>query len=196
MSLSLFSSTKEYFTDSTFFPSASAATTSDASAIIQNFLNSLKGGQSGSSLPPQNIFTTIADLLTPDTCIPVIQSASDTLINNLLTHLPLQVLLLTQESDGVNDTDDQSPETTQAAIAPLSREQKNDILIRVIRSPQFHQSLAVLTGALREGGLPTVSEALKVKVANGGRIPGGTMPMGGGDAVEAFLEGVKKTVQE
>jgi 26S proteasome regulatory subunit N13 len=78
----------------------------------------------------------------------------------------------------------------------LSREQKNDILIKVIRSPQFHQSLASLTGALREGGLPTVSEALKVKVANGGHVPGGTMPMGGGDAVEAFLEGVKTTVEE
>jgi hypothetical protein len=81
-------------------------------------------------------------------------------------------------------------------IAALSREKKNDILIRVIRSPQFHQSLAGLTGALREGGLPTVSEALKVKVANGGRVPGGTMPMGGGDAVEAFLEGVRTTVEE
>jgi len=118
------------------------------------------------------------------------------LVDNLLSHLPPQILLLTQESDDLTDTADPSPETIRAAIVGLSREQKNDILIRVIRSPQFHQSLAGLTGALREGGLPTVSEALKVKVANGGYVPGGTMPMGGGDAVEAFLEGVKTTVQE
>ncbi len=189
-SLSLLHPLQRNFAD--LFPSASY----DASAIIQNLLNSLRSGQPGSSLPPQNIFTTLADLLTSDTCVPVIQSASDPLVDNLLTHLPPQILLLTHESDELTGTADPSPEATRVAISALSREQKNDILIRVIRSPQFHQSLAGLTGALREGVLPTVSEVLKVKVANGGRVPGGTIPMGGGDAVEAFLEGVKTTVQE
>ena len=50
--------------------------------------------------------------------------------------------------------------------------------------------------ALRDGGLPTVSEALGIKVENGGFTARGSMPLGGGDAVEAFLEGVKKGVEE
>jgi 26S proteasome regulatory subunit N13 len=50
-----------------------------------------------------------------------------------------------------------------------------------------------LKGALRDGGLPSVSEALRIPVKDGGFIKrGGGVPMGGGDAVEAFLNGVKK----
>ena len=75
-------------------------------------------------------------------------------------------------------------------------DQKKDILKRVLRSPQLHQSLGSLTVALRDGGLPTVSEALEIKVENGGYIRNGEMPLGAGEAVEAFLEGVKQTVQE
>jgi 26S proteasome regulatory subunit N13 len=66
---------------------------------------------------------------------------------------------------------------------------------RVLRSPQLTQSLGSLTVALRDGGLPTISEALGMKVANGGLIRGGQMPLGGGEAVEAFVEGVKRTVE-
>ena len=50
--------------------------------------------------------------------------------------------------------------------------------------------------ALRDGGLPMIGEALGLKVANGGLIRGGSMPLGGGDAVQAFVEGVKRTVEE
>jgi hypothetical protein len=50
--------------------------------------------------------------------------------------------------------------------------------------------------ALRDGGLPMVADALKIKVENGGLIRGGHVPLGEGQAVEAFLEGVKKTVKE
>ena len=41
-----------------------------------------------------------------------------------------------------------------------------------------------------------IGEALGLKVENGGLIRGGSMPLGGGDAVEAFVNGVKKTVEE
>lgn len=75
-------------------------------------------------------------------------------------------------------------------------EQKKDILKRVLRSPQLNQSLGSLTVALRDGGLPNVSQALKIKVKNDGYIKHQGMPLGGGEAVEAFLEGVKKTVQD
>lgn len=47
-------------------------------------------------------------------------------------------------------------------------------------------------GALRDGGLPSVSEALRIPVKDGGFIRRGGVPLGGGDAVEAFLNGVKE----
>lgn len=78
----------------------------------------------------------------------------------------------------------------------MATEQKRDLLQRVLRSPQLHQSLGSLTYALRDGGLPMISEALGVQVQHGGTVRGGTVPLGGGEAVEAFLEGVKKGVQE
>ena len=41
-----------------------------------------------------------------------------------------------------------------------------------------------------------IGEALGLKVRNGGLIRGGSMPLGGGEAVEAFVEGVRKSVEE
>ena len=78
----------------------------------------------------------------------------------------------------------------------MSTGQKKALLKKVLRSPQFHQSLGSLSMAIRDGGLPTVADALKINVEGGGFVRGGTVPLGGGDAVEAFVEGVKKSVQE
>jgi len=50
--------------------------------------------------------------------------------------------------------------------------------------------------AIRDGGLPSISDALGVKVQNGGFVRGGGVPLGGGEAVEAFVEGVKKSIEE
>ena len=50
--------------------------------------------------------------------------------------------------------------------------------------------------ALRDGGLPSIAEALGIKVENGGMVKGGNVPLGGGEAVEAFVEGIKKQVQD
>ena len=168
----------------------------DAAAIVQNFLNSLKSGSlSGSTQQQGKPFTTLPDLLPSSTTIPVIEAANSTFIDALLSHLPPTLLLLAQEIDELSEVDPNS-ETAQAVIQALSTDQKKDILKRVLRSPQLHQSLGSLTVALRDGGLPTVSEALEIKVENGGYIRNGGMPLGAGEAVEAFLEGVKKTVQE
>lgn len=87
------------------------------------------------------------------------------------------------------------PDTVQGIILSLPRERKERVLERVLRSPQFQQSLAALTGALREGGLPSIAEALGVRVENGGYVQGGRVPLGGGDAVQAFVEGVKRCVE-
>ena len=54
-----------------------------------------------------------------------------------------------------------------------------------------------MTSALRDGGLPGVSEALGVKVKGGGWFDRGRgLPVTEGAAVEAFLEGVLKGVEE
>jgi len=86
--------------------------------------------------------------------------------------------------------------TTAAAMEALSLGQKKSILKRVLRSPQFHQSLGSMTMALRDGGLPSIAEALGIELENGGLVRGGSVPLGGGDAVQAFVKGMKKTVQD
>ena len=87
------------------------------------------------------------------------------------------------------------PETVEAVMMSLSTEQKKDTITKVLRSPQFVQSLGSLTSALRDGGLPMISDALGVKVDNGGYVRGGNVPLGAGNAVEAFLDGFKKAAE-
>lgn len=41
-----------------------------------------------------------------------------------------------------------------------------------------------------------IGEALGIKIENGGNIKGGSMPLGGSAAVEAFVNGVRKTAEE
>ncbi|KAK5013848.1 proteasome complex subunit Rpn13 ubiquitin receptor-domain-containing protein [Cryomyces antarcticus] len=175
--------------------SASSSAPNDASAIVQNFLNSLKGGSSAQQRAEEHPFTTLPDLLPSTTTVPIIESADSKLIDTLCSHLPPTLLLLAQEIDDLAEVDPNS-ETAQAAIQALSLDQKKDLLKRVLRSPQLHQSLGSLTVALRDGGLPTISEALGIKVRDGGYMARGGMPMGNDEAVEAFLEGVKKTVED
>ncbi|KAF2263344.1 hypothetical protein CC78DRAFT_534118 [Lojkania enalia] len=173
---------------------AAAAGSTDTSTIVQNFLNSLKSGNVGGQTS-QDHFTTLVDLLSPNITIPIIERASDSLIDVLCDNLPPIVLLLAQEIEDVADIDPNS-ETAQMAVQALDQDQKKDILKHVLRSPQMRQSLGSLTVALRDGGLPNVSQALKIDVQNSGFVRGGGMPLGGGDAVKAFLEGVKKTVEK
>src|SRR5947209_1605580 len=90
--------------DHTLTPMSSASSgPNDASAIVQNFLNSLKSGSMGASGSGQQRqskpFTTLPDLLPSSTTIPIIESADSTLVNSLLSHLPPTILLLAQEAD-------------------------------------------------------------------------------------------------
>lgn len=164
--------------------------------MIQGLLNSLQGGNQ----PPQSqseeyLYTTLADLLSPSSTIPMIESADDDQVDNLLNFLPPALLLLAQNIDDI-PASDINAETAQAVLLSLDLEQKRDILRRVLRSPQFTQSLGSLTVAIRDGGLPSISEALKVPVENGGFVRRGGVPLGGGVAVEAFVEGIRKQVTE
>lgn len=154
---------------------------------MQNLLQSLQSQNAGSG-EAEDSFTTLPDLLAPASTLPLVDSSDSQAIDNFLSFLPSSLLLLAADLDEV-PTD---PEVVQAVIQSLSLDQKRDILRKVLRSPQFTQSLGSLTVALRDGGLPSISEALQIKVENGGFMRRGGVPLGGGDAVRAFLEGVRK----
>ena len=169
-----------------------------ASKAVQDFLRSMQGNQALSN--PQSslqgkAFTTLTELLPPATTIPVIDHANEAFMDNLLSHLPPQLLLLSQEIDDSSSVEPNS-ETIKAAMEALSMGQKREILRKVLRSPQFTQSLGSLTHAIRDGGLPSISEALGIPVENGGFLKRGGVPVGGGEAVEAFVKGVRDVVEK
>ncbi|KAF1362746.1 hypothetical protein EJ07DRAFT_174288 [Lizonia empirigonia] len=170
----------------------------DVSSIVQNFMNSLKGGNLGGSSGSQQSggesFTTLLDLLWPTSTVPTIENASDELIDALCAQLPTTPFLLEAEVEDVEQIDPNG-ETAQMVVQTLDQESKRDVLKRILRAPQLRAALGSLTEALRTGALPTVSQALNIDVEHGGYMRGGAMPLGGGDAVKAFLEGVKKTVE-
>lgn len=82
------------------------------------------------------------------------------------------------------------------AMQTIDQEQKIEVLKKICRAPQLKGALVSLTEALRTGALPTVAQGLGIEVEHGGYMRGGAMPLGGADAVKAFLEGVKKTVEK
>lgn len=188
--------------------SATDSSSQDPSAVVQNFLRSLQGGsqqadgqQQQQQQAADKPFTTLPDLLPSATTVPFVNNATPEQIDNLCTFLPPEIFLLAQESsststiDTPTDPSGASSIAAQGAIEALSTEQKKDIIKRVLHSPQLQQSLGSLTVALRDGGLPMIGDALGLNVENGGSIRGGTMPLGGGEAVEAFVNGVKRTVE-
>lgn len=150
------------------------------------------GSQSHSQGEP---FTTLLDLLWPSHTLPTVRQGSETLIDALCAQLPTTPFLLEADVEDVDQIDPNS-ETAQLAIQTLDQEDKINVLERILRAPQLRAALGSLTEALKTGALPTVSQALKIDVENGGYMRGGAMPLGGEDAVKAFLEGVKKTVEK
>ena len=158
----------------------------DAASIIQNFIRSVPGsaGGHGSQNAQQKLFTTLQDLLTPTSTVAWIDAASEGTVDEVLQFLPPNLASLMNDDDG------------DSATPALSLNQKKDLVRRVLRSPQFSQSLASLTFALRDGGLPSIGEALNVPLQNGGYMRRGGVPLGGGEAVEAFLNGVKTLIEE
>lgn len=160
-------------------------------------MDSLKGGNVGSNSQDRSSdpFTTLLDLLWPSHTIPTIDKGSPELIDTLCAQLPTTPFLLEAEVEDVDQIDPNS-ETAQMAMQTLDQEQKVEVLKRILRAPQLRAALGSLTEALRTGALPTVAQGLGIDVDNGGYMRGGAMPLGGGEAVKAFLEGVKKTVQK
>ena len=155
------------------------------------------GGGGGGTQPQEKPFTTLTDLLTPASTIPLLDSADEELVDRLYECLPPQLVTTVQSSVDTSalQSSNATPEVKQAAQQALTKARK-DMLRRVLHSPQFSQSLTSLTVALREGGLPIIGETIGVPVRNGGYLRHGGVPMGGGEAVEAFMDGVKKDVEE
>ncbi|KAH3904449.1 hypothetical protein HBI56_171080 [Parastagonospora nodorum] len=175
-----------------------AAPTNDVSSIVQNFVNSLQGGNLGGSSQPSasgEPFTTLLDLLWPSHTISTVDKASPELIDALCAQLPTTPFLLEAEVEDIDEIDPNS-ETAQTVVQSMDRSEKVEVLKRILRAPQLRAALGSLTEALKTGALPTVAQGLNIDVEHGGYMRGGAMPLGGGEAVKAFLEGVKKTVEK
>ena len=152
----------------------------------------MRGGDTRESGPQEKLFTTLTDLLIPATTKPLIENADHALVDRLVEYLPPTLLALAEDISLPS-----IPSTSSSQQEPHNSEylRKKQVLFRVLQSPQFTQSLSSLTIALRDGGLPSISEALHIPVKNGGFMRRGGVPLGGGDAVEAFLDGVRDQVQ-
>ncbi len=126
----------------------------------------------------------------------MVNEAPEAFVNSLLDYLPSSIILMATDINSEDSTAEPKPAVVEAAKAALSIAQKRTLIARVLRSPQFHQALGALTMALRDGGLPTIADALGVHVENGGYIQQGGMPLGGGHAVRAFVDGIAKSAKE
>lgn len=178
---------------------ASSFNQDEASTAVRNLLQSLsggQGGQGGGQSEDKETYPYLTHLLPKEETLPVLGTASEEYIDSLLGLLPPAVVMLAAGSGTSASIADPSPDSLAAARTSLSTRDKKLLLEKVLRSPQLHQSLTSLTLAIKDGGLPNVADALGVKVANGGYIRGGGMPLGGDGAIKAFVEGVKKTVEE
>lgn len=186
----------------------------DAATVVRNLLASLDqqgmgsaagagaaaaGAAAAGQAPREKVYPLLNDLLETAVTVPMVRQASEEYIDGLLSYLPPTVLILSQQEAGEEEAGDLVEPTTEAAAAAkaaMSLAEKKSLLEKVLRSPQFSQSLASLSMALRDGGLPSIADALAIPVKNQGFLAGGAMPMGGGEAVEAFVEGVKSAVVE
>lgn len=127
----------------------------------------------------------------------MVDSATEEFTDTLISLLPPAIIVLASGStDSVDGKLEPSASAVEDAKASLSLDDKRTLLKKVLRSPQFNQALASLTMAIRDGGLPSIADALGVKVQDGGYLRGSGMPLGGGQAIEAFVDGVKKTVED
>ncbi|KAL2271104.1 hypothetical protein VTJ83DRAFT_475 [Remersonia thermophila] len=179
---------------------ARAAANNEAADVVRNFLDSLKGapGLSGDLAQPQGkLYPLLTDLLDPPTTVAMLDAAPDGYIDHLLDYLPATVLVMAQRGDDAGPLEKEpTPDDADEAKDEMTMGQKRALLKKVLRSPQFTQSLASLSMALRDGGLPSIADALGISLENGGLVPGGRVPLGGGEAIEAFVQGVKKTMRK
>ncbi|KAK2595237.1 hypothetical protein QQS21_007024 [Conoideocrella luteorostrata] len=179
---------------------AASSSAPDADTAIRNFLDSLRGQQGFTGDQQQQAdlpYPYLNHLLPTSITVPMIEGASAEYIDSLLNCLPATVVILaTDSAPAEGDHKEPSTAAIETARSSLSLNDKRYLLTKALRSPQFNQALTTLTMALRDGGLPGVAEALSVRVENGGYMQGSQTPLGGGHAIKAFVDGLKKTVKE
>lgn len=142
-------------------------------------------------------YPSLNHLLPTSITVPMVDSASWEQIDSLVNHLPSSVVVLAADTSATFDSrSEPSSEALEAARASLTQDQKKALLKRVLRSPQFHQGLVALTMALRDGGLPSIADALGVDLENGGYMAYGGMPLGGGQAIQAFVDGIAEAARD
>lgn len=106
------------------------------------------------------------DLLPSSNTIPALANASPAVIDELAANLPSGII-----------------------PADATADQKKAIIIKVLQSPQFAQSLVSLSGAIKEGGIGGIAESLRVPIDFNAAAQGQ-------DLVEVFVNGVKKEVKK
>ncbi|RDA96056.1 hypothetical protein CP533_5828 [Ophiocordyceps camponoti-saundersi (nom. inval.)] len=162
-----------------------------ADTAVANLLRSLRN-QPGVNQRGDIAYPNLSHLLPTSETVSMADGAYPKLIDTLLDLLPPAVVVLASGSSDFGGKPEPTTEAVAIAKRSLSLDDKRDLLKKVLRSPQFHQALSSLTMALRDGGLPGVADALGFSVENGGYLTDSSMPMGGGQAVKAFVEGVRK----
>lgn len=187
-------------------PGSNSTLGEDANTTLQNILKSFQaGGRAGTvggsgSGAANKPFTTIVDLLPSSVTTAALSSPtmSDEVVSELLIkHVPSSLIYLAHGMDPSDIPEADDPEAVQALVEALEPGQQRSILRRVYQSPQFSQACTSLTSALRDGGLPGVADALSVQVEQGGYLNrASAIPLTGGNAVDAFLNGIKKEVTE
>ncbi|CAK7274610.1 hypothetical protein SEPCBS57363_006252 [Sporothrix epigloea] len=178
----------------------------DAATVVRNLLASLgqqgtdtgtdaNGGAGGRSR--EKTYPLLNDLLETSVTIPMIRNAREEYVDSVLNYVPSAVIILSQRGPSEDDGElvEENDDASFAAMATMTLSEKKSLLEKVLRSPQFSQSLTSLSMAIRDGGLPSIAEALGCPVKNQGFLPRSSIPMGGAEAVEAFVEGVKTAVQ-
>lgn len=164
---------------------------------MRNFLASLQGqGLPAGGQQADVPYPYLNHLLPTSITVPMVDTASPKYIDTLLDSLPGSIVMLAATGELEDGDSEPKPSEVAEAKKGLSIERKRALIKKVLRSPQFSQGLGTLTMALRDGGLPSIADALDVNVENGGYIRQGGMPMGGGQAIQTFVEGVKQTVKE
>lgn len=180
-------------------PLSAGSSATDADSAVRNFLASLggqkglaAGGQQGADMP----YPYLNHLLPTSITVPMVDAASPEYIDSLLNYIPASIILLAANGEADEFGSEHDPAEVEEAKENMPIDRKRGLIKKVLRSPQFSQGLGTLTMALRDGGLPSVAGALGVEVENGGYIRQGGMPLGGGQAVQAFVEAVTKTAKE
>ena len=164
------------------------------STIVQDFITSLSVQHAKETNNDIKSFLSLTEILSPSNTIPFIaQSCDSSSCDQLLICLPKDIAEpIANDEESVKLG---KPLPHGSVIQQLSSIKKQEILCRVLRSPQLCQSLDSLSLALRRGGLLTVSEALGIELNDELNLDTGKA-LERISAIDIFLDGIKRSVEK